>query len=253
MRRSSPIRCTVTTRRYFPSAPARSTSPARGASSTSASSPEAGVLYVGYNSALASTFEFASVLERFSGEVRAVRRVIVDVRLNGGGNNQSYRPLYSVLASPRINRPGRLYLLVGRATFSAAGNFAAEIDRYTRAVLVGEPTGGGVNQYGDATTITLPATGWEVHVATSYVVRGRPTTSARDRPITAPRPSRCPDPRRPRSGARGWLEGVERRRPRSPAPRSTPVAHSYAGGTSEQSATRRNSIPTAESSRDRYH
>ena len=41
MRRSSPIRCTVTTRRYFPSAPARSTSPARGASSTSASSPGA--------------------------------------------------------------------------------------------------------------------------------------------------------------------------------------------------------------------
>ena len=41
-------------------------------------------------------------------------------------------------------------------------------------MLVGEPTGGGVNQYGDATTITLPATGWEVHVATSYVVRGTP-------------------------------------------------------------------------------
>lgn len=131
------------------------------------------VLYVGYNSALASTFEFASVLERLA-RSRAVGRVIVDVRLNGGGNNQSYRPLYSVLASQRINRPGRLYLLVGRATFSAAGNFAAEIDRYTRAVLVGEPTGGGVNQYGDATTITLPATGWEVHVATSYVVRGTP-------------------------------------------------------------------------------
>ena len=131
------------------------------------------VLYVGYNSALASTFEFASVLERLA-RSHAVRGVVVDVRLNGGGNNQSYRSLYSVLASQQINRPGRLYLLVGRATFSAAGNFAAEIDRYTRAVLVGEPTGGGVNQYGDATTITLPATGWEVHVATSYVVRGTP-------------------------------------------------------------------------------
>ena len=129
------------------------------------------VLYVGYNSALALTYEFAPKLERMA-KSPTVRRVIVDVRLNGGGNNQSYRPLYGVLASPLINRPGRLYLLVGRATFSAAGNFAAEIDRYTRAVLLGEPTGGGVNQYGDATTITLPATGWTVHVATSYVVRG---------------------------------------------------------------------------------
>jgi hypothetical protein len=129
------------------------------------------VLYVGYNSALALTHEFAPRLERMARSPK-VRRVIVDVRLNGGGNNQSYRPLYGVLASPRINRPGRLYLLVGRATFSAAGNFAAEIDRYTRAVLLGEPTGGGVNQYGDATTIELPATGWTVHVATSYVARG---------------------------------------------------------------------------------
>ena len=129
------------------------------------------VLYVGYNSALALTYDFAPKLERMA-KSPGVRRIIVDVRLNGGGNNQSYRPLYGVLASPLINRPGRLYLLVGRATFSAAGNFAAEIDRYTRAVLVGEPTGGGVNQYGDATTIELPATGWTVHVATSYVVRG---------------------------------------------------------------------------------
>jgi hypothetical protein len=132
---------------------------------------EGRVLYVGYNSALALTYEFAPKLERLAKSPR-LRRVIVDVRLNGGGNNQSYRPLYGVLASPLINRPRRLYLLVGRATFSAAGNFAAEIDRYTRAVLVGEATGGGVNQYGDATTIELPATGWTVHVATSYVVRG---------------------------------------------------------------------------------
>jgi hypothetical protein len=129
-------------------------------------------LYVGFNSALALTYEFAPKLERMAKSPR-VRRIIVDVRLNGGGNNQSYRPLYGVLASPLVDRPGRLYLLVGRATFSAAGNFAAEIDRYTRAVLLGEPTGGGVNQYGDATTIDLRATGWTVHVATTYVVRGQ--------------------------------------------------------------------------------
>jgi hypothetical protein len=147
------------------------------------------VLYVGYNSALALTHDFAPKLERMARSPR-VRRVIVDVRLNGGGNNQSYRPLYGVLASRVVNRPGRLYLLVGRATFSAAGNFAAEIDRYTRAVLLGEPTGGGVNQYGDATTVELPATGWTVFVATSYVVRG----PLNDRRL-AVRPSRRVDTR----------------------------------------------------------
>jgi C-terminal processing protease CtpA/Prc len=74
-----------------------------------------------------------------------------------------------------VSRPGRLFLLIGRATFSAAGNFPAEIERYTRATLVGEPTGGGVNQYGDATSVTLPATGWTIHIATAYVLCGEPS------------------------------------------------------------------------------
>jgi hypothetical protein len=130
-------------------------------------------LYVGYNATVVPTDAFAERLGRIAREKRA-RRVIVDVRLNGGGNNMTYRALLRTLAAQPVNRRGRLFLLIGRATFSAAGNFATEVDRYTRALLVGEPTGGGVNQYGDATTVALPATGWDVHVATEYVARGEP-------------------------------------------------------------------------------
>ena len=54
-------------------------------------------------------------------------------------------------------------------TFSAAGNFVAEVERTTKARLVGEPTGGAPNQWGDGSLITLPATGWEVQVANQYV------------------------------------------------------------------------------------
>ena len=67
-----------------------------------------------------------------------------------------------------MNRRGRLYLLTGRATFSAAANFAAEIDRDTRAIIVGEPTGGGVETYGDTFPLTLPTLGWTVHIAARY-------------------------------------------------------------------------------------
>ena len=49
------------------------------------------------------------------------------------------------------------------------------MERDTQAISVGEPTGGGVNQYGDATPIALPSLGWSVYVATSYVVRGTET------------------------------------------------------------------------------
>lgn len=130
-------------------------------------------VYVGYNSALAPTQAVSERIRRLARSPR-VRRVVVDVRANGGGDNTSYNPLLGVLASPQVNRRGRLYLLVGRATFSAAGNFAADVDRYTKAILVGEPTGGGVNQYGDATSFTLPATGWNVRIATAYTQRGEP-------------------------------------------------------------------------------
>jgi Peptidase family S41 len=135
------------------------------------------VVYVGYNSVVSPSTGFMRSLERL---VRApsVRRVIVDLRLNGGGDNTTYGPLTSLFGSPAVDRRGRLYVLIGRATFSAAANFAAELDRGTRARFVGEPTGGGVETYGDTFPVLLPTVGWTVHVAARYHERKR---SPRDR------------------------------------------------------------------------
>jgi hypothetical protein len=127
-------------------------------------------IFIGYNSAGVPTDKTAERLDRLARDPK-VRRVIVDVRLNGGGNNQTYTWLFQTLSSRVVYRPGRLYLLFGRATFSAAGNFATDVERHTRAISVGEPTGRGVNQYGDATAFTLPSTGVVVFVATDYVAR----------------------------------------------------------------------------------
>lgn len=124
-------------------------------------------VYVGFNSVRAPTPAILRKLERLV-RGKGVRRVIVDVRLNGGGDNTTYGPLTSLLRSPAVNRRGRLYLLIGRATFSAAGNFSAEVDRDTRAILVGEATGGGVETYGDTFPVLLPTVGWYVHIAARY-------------------------------------------------------------------------------------
>jgi C-terminal processing protease CtpA/Prc len=130
-------------------------------------------LYEGCNSALAPTTAVVGRIARLARDPK-LRRVVVDVRPNGGGDNTTYTPLLTALASQQVNRRGRLYLLIGRATFSAAGNFAADVDRVTKALLVGEPTGGGVDQYGGATSVSLPVTGWNVRIATSSVQRGEP-------------------------------------------------------------------------------
>jgi hypothetical protein len=51
---------------------------------------------------------------------------------------------------------------------AAAGNFVADVDLNTRAILVGEPSGGAPNQWGDLEPLTLVRSGPTAHVATSY-------------------------------------------------------------------------------------
>ena len=86
-----------------------------------------------------------------------LERVVVDARLNGGGDNTTFPPLIEALAaSEAVNQKGRLYCLAGRHTFSAAGNFVTVFERDLNSILVGEPTGGGPNQYGDARSVPLP-------------------------------------------------------------------------------------------------
>ena len=135
-------------------------------------------VYVGYNSVRSPTPAILRKIERLVKGPK-VRRVIVDVRLNGGGDNTTYGPLTSLFASPAVNRRGRLYLLIGRATFSAAGNFSAEIDRSTKALIVGEPTGGGVETYGDTFPVLLPTVGWTVRIAARYHERKKSRSDRR--------------------------------------------------------------------------
>ena len=124
-------------------------------------------VYVGYNTVRAPTPAMLRKIERLA-RAPSTRRVIVDVRLNGGGDNTTYGELTSLLGSPTVDKRGELFLLVGRATFSAAANFAAEIDRDTRAIILGESTGGGVETYADTFPVLLPTLGWNVQIAARY-------------------------------------------------------------------------------------
>ncbi len=111
---------------------------------------------------------FAAELVR-TFEERRLSRVIVDVRSNRGGDNTTFGPLITALQTPALARPGVVFALIGRETFSAAGNFVTVLERDTSAILVGEPTGGAPNQYGDARRVPLPNhPDVIVHVSTRY-------------------------------------------------------------------------------------
>jgi hypothetical protein len=124
-------------------------------------------VFVGYNFTLGSTFAEARQVLRLA-KRKKVRRVIVDVRLNPGGDNHTYVDLLRALRSKSVNRRGRLVVLVSRSTFSAAQNFITEVERKTRAVFIGETSGGSPNLYGDAAGVDLPTVGVNVEVAGRY-------------------------------------------------------------------------------------
>ena len=122
-------------------------------------------VYVGYNFTLPWTGDVAARVRRLAAPP-SVRRVIVDLRNNPGGDNSTYAPLLETLRS--LERRLRIVVLTSRATFSAAGNFAADLERTTGAVFVGEPTGASPNQYGDPAPVVLQRLGVAFHVATVW-------------------------------------------------------------------------------------
>jgi tetratricopeptide (TPR) repeat protein len=90
-------------------------------------------------------------------EDNEVEKLILDVRLNGGGNNYKNKPIVTgIIRSEKINQPGKLFVIIGRRTFSACQNLVNELDNYTEAIFVGEPTSENVNFYGDNRPVTLP-------------------------------------------------------------------------------------------------
>jgi tetratricopeptide (TPR) repeat protein len=86
-----------------------------------------------------------------------VERLVLDVRLNGGGNNYKNKPIVTgIIKSEKINKVGNLFVIIGRRTFSACQNLVNELDNYTNTLFVGEPTSENVNFYGDNNRVELP-------------------------------------------------------------------------------------------------
>lgn len=87
-----------------------------------------------------------------------VDRLIIDLRHNPGGNYSEGRRLllYPAIFKPRLNRWGHLYVLTGRATFSAAMTNATDFHRETEAILVGAPTSGRPNGFQENGWFYLP-------------------------------------------------------------------------------------------------
>jgi tetratricopeptide (TPR) repeat protein len=89
--------------------------------------------------------------------------LVIDMRHNGGGDTFINVPLIEgIIRSAKLQEPNRLFVVIGRLTFSAAQNTTDELERRTKAILVGEPTGSSPNFIGESLRIPLLYTGWAV-------------------------------------------------------------------------------------------
>lgn len=97
---------------------------------------------------------------------RPTRRLIVDLRWNGGGNFLAGRQWLLLPIELMGLVAGQLFVLVGRRTFSASMVNAIDFHRETEAILVGEPIGARPHGYQENGWFTLPGSGLNVSAAT---------------------------------------------------------------------------------------
>lgn len=101
-------------------------------------------------------------------ETNDVEKLVIDLRLNGGGNNYLNKDVIKeIIKCEKINKIGKLFVIIGKRTFSACQNLVNEIDNYTNVIFVGEPTAENINFWGDNRPVTLPNSA--IDISLSYL------------------------------------------------------------------------------------
>lgn len=118
---------------------------------------------------------FASVLGVLDDADRPVERVVLDIRSNSGGEGSlNTGVVRQLVRRDELQRPGDLIVIIGRRTFSAAQALAHELDRWTPAVFIGEPTGSSPQFWGDHRVVELANSGVDVSASPTWWQPGGP-------------------------------------------------------------------------------
>ncbi|MDQ2812973.1 MAG: S41 family peptidase [Actinomycetota bacterium] len=97
-------------------------------------------------------------------------RLIVDLRDNSGGDTEPFTSLIGALtADPALHRRDRIFGLVNQYTDSSATLDAYNLGQVPNALLIGQPPGDPINEYGNESSFTLPNSGITVLYTTKVV------------------------------------------------------------------------------------
>lgn len=126
---------------------------------------DGGMLYIQYNLCEESRRKsIKKFVEELTPQLEGKAAVTVDLRNNSGGNSLVFQPVIKLLA----DFDGEVYVLVGEDTFSSAILNAVDLKNDAGAVLVGEPTGGSANHFGEIKSDVLRNSGVLLFYSTKY-------------------------------------------------------------------------------------
>ncbi|MFZ1287933.1 MAG: hypothetical protein WAR57_12950 [Candidatus Phosphoribacter sp.] len=94
-----------------------------------------------------------------------VRRVVLDVRHNFGGELSELDRMMKLLTEPPRAWPDGFFVVTGRNTFSAGSLMVARLQAQTDAVFVGEPMSGCPTTWGNPEELAQPHSGLVINVA----------------------------------------------------------------------------------------
>ena len=99
-----------------------------------------------------------------------VKKLVIDMRQNGGGDFYEGRKhlIQPLKQRSSVSQKGRLFVITGRRTASAAMANAIDFRKELNAVLVGEPTGERPNSYQERKDMKLPNSGIVVSYSTQF-------------------------------------------------------------------------------------
>ena len=109
--------------------------------------------------------EFAKRLESAWRDPKA-QTLVVDLRFNTGGNLDLAKDMMAHLQQEAAGRP--VYVIIGRATFSAGLYHAAQWKQWGKATFIGESVGDRLDFWSEGGNLNLPNSRIAVHFADSF-------------------------------------------------------------------------------------
>jgi len=116
------------------------------------------------------------LFKAYDKHISKIDKFVIDVRFNSGGNGYLLPPFVRefALRDDSFTR-GKLYIITGRDTFSAASNFIGRMLKNTSAITVGDIAAGPLNWCSDTTRFDLPNSHLMANISTMFWQQGHAT------------------------------------------------------------------------------